>query len=199
KWLLEVDLVIEKDKRYYFADPVFRYWVTHATRGVEVDYLPRKEDIWGLVKKLDERFQRASTELGVAIEAKILQIILAFDGRDITGNLFYGFSSANRVVLPKFKKVQPYRSEDNQVEIDLVAENGQKWAVEVKWRTRALGEKELRAFREKTKGVAEKLWVISKSGFTATAVQFAAKNNILLSDRISIEVIAEMLGVRFTK
>lgn len=199
RWLLEVDLVIEKNKRYYFADPVFRYWVTHATRGVEVDYLPRKEDIWELVKKLDERFQRVSTELGIAIEAKVLQIIQAFDGREVSGSLFYALSGDTRVVLPKFKNVQPYRSADNQIEIDLVAENAQKWGVEVKWRTKAVGKKELRAFEEKSRGVAEKLWVISKSGFTSAAVQFASTNKILLSDRISIEVLAEMLGVRFMK
>jgi len=61
RWLLEVDLVMETDGGYTFRDPVLRYWVAHVTRGVEVDSLPRQQDVWDLVSHLDERFLRGST------------------------------------------------------------------------------------------------------------------------------------------
>jgi transcriptional regulator with XRE-family HTH domain len=64
--LMEVDLIVERQKKYFFEDPVFKYWLIHSTKGIEVDSMPRSEDLWGLIKKLDDSFQQASTELGLA-------------------------------------------------------------------------------------------------------------------------------------
>jgi DNA-binding MarR family transcriptional regulator len=33
RWLREVDLLSLQEGRYYFRDPVLRYWVAHATQG----------------------------------------------------------------------------------------------------------------------------------------------------------------------
>ena len=61
RWLMEVDLVTEEDGRYYYRDPVLRFWVAYTSRGIEVDAFPRREDLEGLVADLAERFQPIMT------------------------------------------------------------------------------------------------------------------------------------------
>jgi AAA+ ATPase superfamily predicted ATPase len=199
RWLLEIDLIVKCNKRYYFEDAVFKYWLIHSTNGIEVDSMPRHGDMWGLVKKLDESFQQASTELGVAIEGKIHQIVQALSGRKIESELFLDCPFKGKIVFPKFHTVKPYRSADNQVEIDLLAQNHATWAVEVKWRNKKADLREMKKFASNANSLAERLWFVSKSGFTKSAVEFAGTDQILLSDRLSIEQIASRAGVRFTK
>jgi len=199
RWLMEVDLILERKKSYYFEDAVFKYWLLHSTRGIEVDSMPHEDDAWGLVKKLDESFQQISSQLGLAIEGKIFQIMQSFDGQEIEKNLFLECPYKDKLILPNFKNIQPYRSPDNLIEIDLLAEDGEKWAVEIKWKNKATSLQELKKFLMNAKDLAEKLWFISKSGFTNAAIEFAKVNHILLSDQTSIEAIAKRLGVRFVR
>ncbi|MDZ7290370.1 MAG: ATP-binding protein [candidate division KSB1 bacterium] len=199
RWLLEVDLIVERDKKYFFEDTVFKYWLLHSTKGIEVDAMPRTADLWGLVKKLDENFQKATSELGIAIEGKIFQIMQAFAGQEIEQNLFFECPLQDKVILPKFKNIRPYRSADNSIEIDFLAENNKRWAVEIKWKNKAADLRELKKFHTNAKELADVLWFISKSGFTNSAVAFAKENQILLSDLNSIEDIAERLEVRFVR
>ena len=35
--LMEVDLLVEREGRYFYADPVFRYWVAQTTTGVAIE------------------------------------------------------------------------------------------------------------------------------------------------------------------
>ena len=56
KWLRDVDLVVERERAYFFQDPVMRYWVAHATRGVEVSLTASAEDLADLVAGLGQYF-----------------------------------------------------------------------------------------------------------------------------------------------
>ena len=161
--------------------------------------MPHEDDAWGLVKKLDESFQQISSQLGLAIEGKIFQIMQSFDGQEIEKSLFLECPYKDKLILPNFKNIQPYRSPDNLIEIDLLAEDGEKWAVEIKWKNKATSLQELKKFLMNAKDLAEKLWFISKLGFTNAAIEFAKVNHILLSDQTSIEAIAKRLGVRFVR
>ncbi len=197
--LIEVDLIVERRKRYFFEDAVFKYWLLHSTKGIEVDLMPRSEDLWGLVKRLDESFQQASSELGMAIEGKIHQVMQAFAGQKIEAALFLQSPFKDKIGLPKFNAVRPYRSADNQMEIDLLAGNHETWAVEIKWRNKTADLREVKKFAANAKDLADKFWFISKSGFTNSAMAFAKSNQLLLSDRASIEAIANRVGVRLVK
>lgn len=193
RWLQEVDLVTEDGKEYYFRDPVLRYWVANAARGVEVPLTPSKKDLAGLVKKLDEQFQRAAQELGIAKESQIRELISRFDGQAVDGALFH---TSNKISLPSFKKVAPYRSEDGQVEIDCLAEDGQKWAVEIKWRRKLAGKEEIERLIAKVGNLADILWFISRDGFTEEALELAAKKKIFLSTRKDLETLAKTLELK---
>jgi AAA+ ATPase superfamily predicted ATPase len=60
RWLCEVDLVVEKDKAYYFRDPVLRFWVGNVIKGIEVSLTAEPMDLKGLIHRLDHQFQRVS-------------------------------------------------------------------------------------------------------------------------------------------
>ena len=68
---MEVDLLVEREGRYSYADPVFRYWVAQTTKGVATAGFPRQDMLKGLVAGLSERFARASTQLGRAKESEV--------------------------------------------------------------------------------------------------------------------------------
>ena len=48
RWLMEVNLLVVKEQRYFFRDPVLRYWVAYTSKGIESDRFPRAENMKGL-------------------------------------------------------------------------------------------------------------------------------------------------------
>ena len=56
QWLQDVDLVVEREHAFFFQDPVMRYWVAHATRGIEVSLAATAEDLADLVVGLEQYF-----------------------------------------------------------------------------------------------------------------------------------------------
>jgi AAA+ ATPase superfamily predicted ATPase len=180
RWLLEVDLLVEQEKRYAYRDPVLRFWVAQNTRGVEIDGFPRREELAQLLADLGERFQRTATQLGRAKESEIRELLRALAGRTLDGA---PFGQAEEVVVPRFTEVAPYRSPDGQVEIDALAgaEDGGRWAVEVKWRLKRVGWQELEALVTRSAGFGARAWCISQAGFTPDAAALARDRGVLIS------------------
>jgi len=138
--LMEVDLLVERQGRYFYADPVFRYWVAQTTKGVSIDGFPRQEELKALVADLAERFARASTQLGRAKESEVRELLRKLAGRTVPGAYL---GQTDPIPVPAFTRIEPYRSPDGQTEIDALAENGERWAVEVKWLQKRVGRSEL--------------------------------------------------------
>ena len=107
RWLMEVDLVTEEAGRYYYRDPVLRFWVAYTSRGIEVDAFPRREDLEGLVADLAERFQRVSmqpfdklrTPLGRAKESEVRELLRNLAGQTVDGALL---GQAGTLPIPDF-------------------------------------------------------------------------------------------------
>jgi hypothetical protein len=178
RWLIEVDLIIEEEKRYYYRDPVLRFWVAYTGQGVEVDTFPRHEGLEGLISDLSERFQRTSSQLGRAKESEVRELLRVLAGEKVPGDLF---GQDKPVQIPEFEEVTSYQSSDGQVELDVLAKGDEPWVVEVKWRLRRVGEKELRTLIERSQMFDARCWYISQAGFTPEAQAFAAAEGILLS------------------
>jgi hypothetical protein len=191
--LQEVDLVIEEKGEYFYRDPVLRYWVAAMTRGIEVDPLAGRAALAPLLTDLEARRARLSTELGRARESQVRELLRSFAGQSVDGALF---GTRGRLLLPSFSHVAPYRSEDGQVEVDALAEtaDGERWAVELKWRGKTAGEKELVALHEKARGLNARPWCISRSGFTPAARAYAADHDILISARADLEKLEQALA-----
>jgi len=196
RWLLEVDLVIEREKRYYFRDPVLRYWVAMVTRGVEVTPATPPVDLMVLIEELDLLYQRVTTELGLAKESQVREILRAFAGQTVDAALF---GHSGRLTLPTFSRVKPYVAPDNAWELDALAEDTECWAVEVKWRNRRADYTDVTRFHAKALELNAKPWFIAKIGLTPSAEKYAREKGILISTERELQALAERLGVRFGK
>lgn len=188
RWLREVDLVVERERRYYFRDPVLRFWVANVVRGIEVSLTAGPLDVTGLIARLDEQFQRASEELGLAQESRIRELMRRFAGQTVDGSLL---GRGEPVTLPAFTRVDEYLSPDGQTQLDALGETaeGRKWAVEVKWRTKRVGPKELERLRQKAQAQAAQAWYVSRAGFSADALAYARRFRIFVSDAEAIEAL----------
>lgn len=200
RWLREVGLVALENGRYSFRDPVLRYWVAHATQGVQVSVRASGVDIADLIAKLDARFQAAARELGVSQEARVRELLGQFAGQKVSGQ-WLGLQE-EQFQLPKMIHVKTYRSPDGQVEIDAVAQTtaGGTWAVEVKWGRRQAGQRELERLQANVHAAQLSepvtLWCISRAGFSQEARDHARVHGILLTDHTDFGALTQAVGWR---
>lgn len=189
--LMEIDLIVEAEKRYYYRDPVLRFWVAHTTRGVEVDAFPRREDLESLIGDLSERFQRVSSQLGRAKESEVRELLRQLAGQTVRGELF-GIDEP--VHIPDFEQVERYLSPDGRIELDALAEaDSEQWVVEVKWRLKRVGTGELRQLMERARQFDARPWCVSQAGFTPDAREFAREHDILVSSAAEMKALGEAL------
>jgi len=188
--LMEVDLLVERQGRYFYADPVFRYWVAQTTKGVAIEGFPRQEELKALVADLAERFARASTQLGRAKESEVRELLRKLAGRTVPGAYL---GQTNPIPVPAFTRIEPYRSPDGQTEIDALAENGERWAVEVKWRQKRVGRRELDQLMTAAAGLQARAWCVSQAGFAPEALTFAAEKGVLISNAEDLAALAKLV------
>ena len=139
---------------------------------------------------LAERFARASTQLGRAKESEVRELLRKLSGLTVPG-IYLGQTMA--IQVPAFTSIEPYRSPDGQIEIDALAENGELWAVEVKWRRKRVGRSDLEQLLAAATGLQARPWCISQAGFTPEAQSFAAENGILTSNAENLAALAKMI------
>lgn len=190
KELQNVGLLFEKERKYHYIDSVLRYWVAYVQNGVEVSDFPKEKDLVSIIEEMDKKFHRVSQELGKAREDTIKDLMKRFAGQEIDGAIF---GTSRKVKLPGFKKVERYISTDGKTEIDVLAENKVNWAVEIKWKGRAAGIREIEAFNRKASSLSSRLWFVSKAGFTEEARSFALITGIYLSSEKDITALQSLV------
>jgi len=181
----------QEDKTYVFCDPVLQLWVAYYYAGLELTAMPHQKVLDQLVAELMEKYQRVTSELGLAKESQVRELLQRFAGQEVEGSLL-GLSGSVR--LPTFRRVAPYRSGDGQTEVDALAEGDERWAVEIKWRGRLAGEKELQKLAQSAQTLSARPWFISKAGFTPEAEAYARQEGIMYSSRDAIEALARIVG-----
>jgi len=190
-WLQDVDLIEQReDKTYGFRDPVLQIWVAYYYSGIELTGLPSQKVLSNLVAELMERYERTANELGLAKESQVRELLQRFDGQEINGETI-GLEGLLR--LPTFSQVAPYLSPDGQIEVDALAEGSERWVVEIKWRNKRVGVKELQTLAQKAQSLHGRPWLISQGGFTPEAERFARGNHMLFSNRSQIEAIGKAI------
>jgi hypothetical protein len=192
RWLREVDLVIDREHRYYYQDPVLRFWVANTVRGVEVSLTAEPLDLVGVMARLDAQLRRVSEELGDAQESRIRELMRQFDHQVIDGAIL---GIPGEFTLPKFDQVNAYVSPDGQVQLDAIAQaaDSVKWIVEVKWRNKRAGKKEMEKLLAHAKEEAAQGWIISRAGFTEDAIDFGKQEGLLFSDGQSIHSLESLI------
>ncbi|NPV53079.1 MAG: AAA family ATPase [Firmicutes bacterium] len=193
--LLDVDLLREREKRYYFVDPVLRYWLLNINNGIEIEDWPSEEILEDLLRRLQEQFQAVSTELGVSKEAEVRELMRKFAGQEIEGQLL---GREGVIVLPRFTEVTSFSTADGQVELECLGIGEERWAVQVKWRQRAAGLKEVKALVKVAQMLNAKPWLISKGGFTEGARAECQRLGVFFSGAGQLKRLAGLLskGVR---
>jgi hypothetical protein len=190
-WLVDVDLVEQReDKTYGYRDPVLQVWVAYYYSGLQLTGLPNHKILTNLVAELMEKYERAANELGLAKESQVRELLKTFAGQEVDGQLF---GVRGRVKLPAFEHVAPYLSPDGQVQVDSLAENHERWAVEIKWRGRLSGKKEMEKLAANAHNLAAKPWFISKVGFTQEAIEFARQSGMMFSSQTDLEALAKLV------
>lgn len=196
--LMEVDLIAQQGALYDFRDPVMKLWAAYDYQGLELPAVSRQQTLEQLVAEVSQRYQRISSELGLARESQVRELMRYFAGQVVDGRLL-GLEGPFR--LPAFASVSPYQ--EKGLEIDVVAEDGERWIVEIKWRNEPVTRKEVEAFREKAGKLQSerpcRLWLVSKSGFRDSALRFVREKGLLFSSQADLQALANHLGVRFTQ
>jgi AAA+ ATPase superfamily predicted ATPase len=190
RWLCEVDLVIEKDKAYYFRDQVLRFWVGNVIKGIEISLTAEPMDLKGLIHRLDHQYQRVSEELGNAKESLVRELMRHFNGQSVSEEVFH---TQGMVTLPVFQEVKDEVSPDGQSELDAIGEGQERWVVEVKWRNKRAGRKELEKLHQHVQERKARAWFVSRSGFSADAIQYALENRILITDKDGLEILRKQI------
>ena len=190
KELERIGLLHERDRRYYYIDAILRYWVAYVQHGIEAPEFPGERDLLAIMSELDRKYQQAATELGQNREEQVRSLMRHFAGQRLDGTIF---GCDSEVVLPLFNEVKTYTSPDGRIEIDAIGEGKTPWAVEVKWKGKAIGRKELEAFMRKTKDMTAQLWYLAKAGFTAEAKACAGANGIMLSGEAELQRLTDKL------
>ncbi|MBN1666308.1 MAG: helix-turn-helix domain-containing protein [Anaerolineales bacterium] len=191
-WLVDVDLVEQReDKTYGYRDPVLQIWVAYFYSGLQLSGLPSPKVLSCLVAELMEKYERVANELGLAKESQVRELLQAFAGQEVDGRLF-GMDGV--IKLPVFQRVAPYLSQDGQIQVDSLAENHERWAVELKWRGRLSGKKELEKLAANARSLSAKPWFISKIGFTQEALEYARQNSMMVSSQADLEALSRLVN-----
>lgn len=82
---------------------------------------------------------------------------------------------------------------DGQIELDAIGEGQERWVVEVKWRNKRAGIKELEKLVRHAQERAARVWFVSRTGFSADAVQYAIENDIFITDKDGLEILRKQI------
>ena len=196
--LLEVDLVAQQGARYDYRDPVMKIWAAYYYQGLELPAVPRQQILDQMVAEISQRYQRVSSELGLARESQVRELMRSFAGQVVPGSLL---GLPGEISLPAMQLVAGY--EQGGIEIDVLAEGDESWAVEIKWQNEPATRKDLETFWAKCgrlpKGRPQRLWFIARTGFRDSALRYARENGMAFSSQQDLQRLAERLGVRFAK
>jgi AAA+ ATPase superfamily predicted ATPase len=160
KSLLRTDLIFEHGKKYYFRDPLFRFWIAKTQLGKDIVLERDKMSAEDYISDLKEKYLRASTELGRAKESEAA----------------YNLEKRFGMPLKKYLK--------GNIEFDLVGvKDGKTYIFEIKWKTKPAGYSDINKFLEKVRNSEfaqeiPNLFILSRAGLTKQAVKLASKNKI---------------------
>ncbi len=164
KALLRTDLIFRKDSTYHIRDPLFAFWVNNKYLGLGAKITSGKV-AEHLLANLEEKYQRVSTELGIAKEYEIK----------------YKLEALYNIKLENYLK--------DSIEFDLVGtDDNTAYIFEIKWRNKKTSYKDIDKLIQKISSSElrthkKRVIFISKSGYTQSALEFAKQHEVELLNR----------------
>jgi hypothetical protein len=205
--LLASDLIVEDRGRFFFRDPILRFWLAKTTLGMDVDYdyTVDLEVIRKLSQELEQKFLQASGQASLYFESHVREICRNFKGQILPGHLF---GVCGELAVPTGPKVEKFEVYDESgevhghpasIEVDLYLRDNQCWVGEIKHENRIATIPDIKlllrksSFLEKSQDLkVDRLWFIALRGFKKDAREFASKNQIYLSTGGDMKVIGRL-------
>ena len=195
KALLEGDLLFLDGKRYYYRDPLLRFFISQNMFN-NFDNLEKEDQrIENLAKSFFEEFIIKRPDLGFSLEFRVKVLSSFFDGRRVDGA---PFSSDLPVVLAEGQEKSVLIDMDPQgyvsgkaglVVSDLCLRGRRRWMVEisrsddlVEIQDLELYQRKRKFFESRMRTVFDRLWIISPIGFTEECREAARESRVLLSE-----------------
>ena len=164
KALLNTDLIFRKENTYHIRDPLFAFWVNNKYLGLGTAITSEKV-MQHLLSNLEEKYQKVSTELGIAKEYEIK----------------YKLEELYNMELGRYLK--------SNIEFDLTGTKNETTHIfEIKWRNKKTSYKDIENFTQKINNSEfrtqpKRLIFISKSGYTQSAIEFAKQQEVQLLNK----------------
>jgi hypothetical protein len=210
--LLWLGIVEEREgRRYTFVDPVFRYWVAHATDPMAAAPTPLQgAAARRAVAQYQEAYLRERELHGVLSEGYLRDVVRHFAGQRIDGRRL-GVPGA-MVALPYVDSVDRIVADDPEgtvfgkpaeIELDLCFGTDTVWLAEIRRRGRPLTGQEVAlvvrkaAFLRQTHGLGPgPVWIVSEGGFTDEARAQARVHAVYVSTFADAEAIRVATATR---
>ncbi|MBI4493652.1 MAG: ATP-binding protein [Chloroflexi bacterium] len=210
--LIWLGMLEERDqRRYVFADPVFRYWIANASEPLAGLAAPLTgEAARRAASVYQEAYLRERELHGTLSEGYMRDLCRQFAGQRMDGRRF-GVSGGH-VTLPHVDDVQRIVAEDHtgdvlgkpcEVELDLCFGTDTVWLGEVRRRGRPLGASDVALVARKAAFIRHAhgmepgpVWIVADSGFTDDARRRARADQVYLSTFADTEAIRTAIATR---
>ncbi|MBF0430315.1 MAG: restriction endonuclease [Fibrobacteria bacterium] len=169
RMLDSVDVLYRQEGSYHFCHLPFKFFLRYKFSDMELYEYNKNQYYEKQVDDLREKFYRVSTELGKSKETEFYYTVSSHQGKMLWG-----------IKIPKFKDLcKNHIERGNEIDLAGWTLRGKLWAFEIKWKGKAAGVKEVKAFLGKLS--AYRYVYISKTGFTDRAIEeFDRDNRVFL-------------------
>ncbi len=195
KALLEADLLFLEGKRYFYRDPLLRFFISQNMFNNFENLERQDQRIEHLAKRFFEEFIIKRPDLGFGLEFRVKVLSSFFDGRRVDGAPFGSpvpvvlAEGHENTVLIDMDQSGLVNGKPGLVVSDLCLRGRRRWMVEIARGEDLVEMKDLervirkrRFFESRTRSVFDRVWIISSIGFTEECREAAVEKRILLSE-----------------
>lgn len=178
--LINVDLITKINNKYEIIDPLLCLWLSYVYGHSEPQLKRIKKNI---TQRYQETISKLKSERGFLFESYLRELLLKFDNSKYHNKLLHKFESVKEINI--YDESGIIFGEPSNIEIDAFCRGNRNWICEFKYRRELSGVKELKILIKKSKLLSEKmemkidrLCLISISGFSEEALEYAKTHNI---------------------
>jgi len=206
KALLAADLLFLDDKRFYYRDPIVRFFVSQNMFNNFTNLEHDEELANRLARRFFEQFIIGRPDLGFELEFRVKLLASYFDGRVVDGRPMGCVEPVKRperhedTFLIDFDSEGSLHGAPSMVVSDLCLRGRRQWMVEIHRNDDLVDVKDLqeiqkkrRFFEGKGRQVFDRLWIISSIGFTEACRELAREQQVLLSAEDELQQIETAL------
>jgi hypothetical protein len=211
--LIDHDFVLEAEGMLRLADPVFAVWLNVETdRRDPLTAIGNPDALRRLLSWYEAQHAEDRAEMGRLFEQQVENTVRQFRGQTVPGRWF---GVDDEVVLPATRSVERIRlndprgdygegSDSYEIDLALVGEGGERWAIECKHRRGALTRGMVERFLRSARAVERawdmrfaRLWIVAPRGIRPDARALATHHRLLHSGRRQLEALGRALRETF--